>query len=100
MLSPRDVPHEHTDLAGVDFSPVAAPLPFNPDRVRAAFGEATGIEGDDAIGFAQAISHFSNQHVNQGAMVPRGNADEVLDDLSLHIDPRRDVLGILALQMG
>src|SRR5712691_10161808 len=34
------------------------------------------------------------------AMLPWGGTDEVLNDLSLDIDPRRDVLGILAWQMG
>ena|SRR6516162_1591519 len=33
-------------------------------------------------------------------MIPRGSADEVLKDLSLDIDPRRDVFSILAWQMG
>jgi hypothetical protein len=33
-------------------------------------------------------------------MLPWCGTDEVLNDLSLDIDPRRDVLGILAWQMG
>src|SRR5215831_17670225 len=33
-------------------------------------------------------------------MIPWHRADEVLDDLSLHIDPCRDGLGILAWQLG
>ena len=33
-------------------------------------------------------------------MIPGRSADEVLDDLSLDIDPRRDGLGILPWQMG
>ena len=33
-------------------------------------------------------------------MVPWHRADEVLDDLALDLDERRDVLGILAWQMG
>ena len=33
-------------------------------------------------------------------MIPWRGADEVLDDLSLDIDERRDVLGILAGQVG
>jgi hypothetical protein len=51
MLLTRDVAHEHTDLAIVDFSPVPAPLTFDAHGVRASFGEAAGIKGDDAIGF-------------------------------------------------
>src|SRR2546425_11731148 len=34
MLVPRDVAHEHTDLAVVNFSPVTAPLALDADRVR------------------------------------------------------------------
>ena len=33
-------------------------------------------------------------------MIPWHRADEVLDDLALYLDERRDVLGILAWQMG
>src|SRR5712691_8449949 len=67
--------------------------------MRAAFGEAAGIKGDDAIGFTQPLSHLTNQHVDQPPMIPRRRTDEVLDDLSLDIDPGRDCLGILAWQM-
>jgi hypothetical protein len=33
-------------------------------------------------------------------MVPGGSADELLQDQALHIDQRRDILGILAWQVG
>src|SRR5688572_11621042 len=33
----RDVPHEDANLAVVDLAPVATPLPFHPDRMRAPF---------------------------------------------------------------
>src|SRR5215510_2869334 len=33
-------------------------------------------------------------------MIPWHRADEVLDDLALHIDPCRDGLGLLAWQLG
>jgi len=58
MLLTTDVAHEYTDLAVVDLAPVAAPLPFHPYRMRAPLGKATGIKGDDAIGFAQPIGHL------------------------------------------
>src|SRR6267378_3335770 len=48
MLVPRDVAHEHAHLAVVNFAPVTAPLALDADRVRAALGEATGIERDEA----------------------------------------------------
>jgi hypothetical protein len=60
MVVARDVAHEHADLAVVNLAPVATPLPFDAHRVRTAFGETAGIESDDAIGFAQPISHLSD----------------------------------------
>ena len=54
----------------------------------------------DYVGLAQSIGHLTNQHLEQRSMLPWGGTDEVLHDLSLDIDPRRDVLGILAWQMG
>jgi hypothetical protein len=95
MLLIRDVPHEDTDLAVVDFSPVATPLPFDAHGVRASFGEAAGIEGDDALGLAQAIGHLTNQPLDQWAMIPRRGTDACLHDLAFDIDQRRDVLGML-----
>src|SRR5262245_63139034 len=62
MVAARDVPHEHPDLAIVDLAPVAAPLALDAHRVRASFGETTGIKGDDAIGFPQLLDHLTNQH--------------------------------------
>jgi hypothetical protein len=100
MLVAADVAHKHTDLAGIDFSPVATPLPFDTHRMRAALREAAGIEGQDALGFAQPLDHLSDQHCDQGPVVPERGANEVLDDLSLDIDQGGDFLGILAWQMG
>jgi hypothetical protein len=60
MIVARDVPYEDTNLAVVDLPPVATPLALHPHRMRAALGEATGIEGDDTIGFAQPLHHLSD----------------------------------------
>jgi hypothetical protein len=68
--------------------------------MRAAFGKATGIEGNDTVGFPQAIGHLSNQHRQQWPMVPWHDTDEVLDDLSPHIDQGRNFFSILAWQVG
>src|SRR6266851_4487286 len=100
MVVVRDVAHEDTDLAVVNLPSMAAPLALHPRRVRTAFGEATGIEGDDAIGFAQPLDHLSDQHRDQWPVVPERGTNEVLDDLSLDIDQGGDFLGILAWQMG
>ena len=99
MVVTRDVPHEDADLAGVDLAPVAAPLALHAHRMRAALGKTAGIEGDDAIGLPQSLGHLANQHGEQRAMIPRYCADEVLDDLSLNIDERRNVLSIFAGQV-
>src|SRR2546425_11566581 len=99
MVVFRDIAHEHTDLAGVDLASVATPLALDPDRVRAALGETARIEGDDAIGLTQSISYLGHQHLDQRAMIPWRGTDECLDDLSLDIDERRNVLGILAWQV-
>jgi hypothetical protein len=68
--------------------------------VRAALGEAAGIEGDDAIGLTQLIGHLSDQHFDQWPVVPRSRTDEVLQDLSLDIDQGGNLLGIFVLEVG
>src|SRR6266478_10102804 len=100
MVVTRDVPHEDADLAVVDLAPVATPLALDAYRVRAPLGETTGSKGNDAIGSPQPLDHLSNQHRDQRPIVPWCGANEFLHDLSLHIDERRDVLGILAGQVG
>ena len=60
MLVATDVAHEDTDLAIVDLTPVATPLALHPHGVHAALGKTAGIEGDDAIGFAQPLGHLSD----------------------------------------
>jgi hypothetical protein len=100
MVVVTDIAHEHTDLAVVDFSSVAAPLPFDTYRMRATFGETTGIEGTDAIRLTQSLGHLTPQHLDQRAMRPWGGANKFLQDLSLDVDSRRDVLGILSGQVG
>jgi hypothetical protein len=86
MVVVTDIAHEHTDLAVVDFSSVAAPLPFDTYRMRATFKETTGIEGNDAIRLTQSIGHLTHQHLDQRAMRPWGGANKFLQDLSLDID--------------
>ncbi len=87
-------------LTGVDFALVATPLALHPDRRRAPLRDTVGIKGDDAVGLPSLLDHLSDQHRDQGTMIPGRGADEVLHDLALDLDQRRDVLGILALQEG
>ena len=99
MVVFRDIAHKDADLAVIDFAPVPTPLPFDPDRVRAALGETARIEGDDAIGLAQLMDYLRHQHLDQGTMIPGRGANELLDDLALDINERGDVLGIFAGQV-
>jgi len=96
MLLISNVAHEDTDLAVVDFAPMATPLAFDPDRMDTPLGETARIEGEDAIGLAQAMHHLMYQHLTQWSMIPWCGADEGLDDLSLDIDARGNGLGIVA----
>src|SRR4029450_745822 len=93
MVVFRDIAHKDADLAVIDFAPVPTPLPFDPDRVRAALGETARIEGDDAIGLAQLMDYLRHPHLDQGTMIPWRGANELLDDLALDINERGDVLG-------
>src|SRR5262249_13855575 len=99
MLIITNVAPEDADLAVVDFAPLATPLAFDPDRMGAELGETTRIEGDNAIGLAQAMDHLRHQHFDQRAMIPWRSADECLQDLSLDIDERGDVFGIFPGQV-
>src|SRR5215813_9719327 len=66
MLVVRDIAHEDADLAVVHLAPVAAPLALDTHRMRPAFGEATGIEGDDPIGCAPPVGHLDQRgHLNR-----------------------------------
>ena len=93
-----EIGDEDTNLAVIDFAPMPTPLAFDPDRMSAALGETTRIEGDNAIGLAQAMDHLRHQYLDQRAMIPWHRANELLDDLSLDIDERGDVLGIFVGQ--
>ena len=86
MLLSSNVAHKDADLAVVDFASVATPLAFDPDLMDTALGETAWIEGDDAIGLAQSVHHLRHQHLDQRSMIPRGGADEFLDDQSLDIN--------------
>src|SRR5215831_6626768 len=94
MLLSSNVAHKDADLTVVDFASVATPLAFDTDRMDAALGETTRIEGEDAIGLAQSVHHLRHQDLDQRAMIPRGGADEFLNDQALDIDESGDVLGI------
>src|SRR5262249_59771508 len=88
MLLISNVAHEDTALAVVDVAPMATPLAFDPDRMDPPLGETARIEGDDAIGLAQAMHHLRDQHLKQWSMIPWGGADEGLDDLSRSISTK------------
>src|SRR5712691_9265396 len=76
MVVTGDIPHEDANLAVVDLASVTTPLSLHPHGVRAALGEATGIEGDDTIGFAQPLGYLANQHRHQRPVVPQRGTDK------------------------
>src|SRR5262249_60821697 len=100
MVVARHIPHEDPHLAVIDFAAVAAPLTLHPHRMRAPLREAAGIKGDHTIGLPQLLDYLSNQDLDQRAMIPRGCADELLDDQTLNLDEGGDLLRILAVQVG
>src|SRR5262249_14238502 len=100
MVVARDIPHVDPDLAVVDFASVTTPLALDAYRVGASLRKATGIKGDHPIGLTPPLDHLFDQHGDQRPVVPGGGADEVLDDPALDSDQRRDVLSILAWQVG
>ena len=100
MIAARHVPHVDADLTVVDLAAVATPLPFHPHRMRPPLREAAGIKGDHPIGFPQPLDDLSDQHLDQRPMVPGRRADELLHDQALDIDQGRNLLGILAVQVG
>jgi len=99
MLILTNVAHEDAALAGVALAPMPTPLAFDADRMDTARGEATRIEGDNAIGVAEAMDDLRHQHLDQRAMIPWRSAHELLEDLSLDINQRGDVLGIFTGQV-
>src|SRR6266498_1500437 len=76
MIVARHVAHVHSDLTVVDFTAVATPLALHPHRMRTTLWKAARIKGDHAIGFPQPLSHLSDQHLEQRAMIPGRRADE------------------------
>jgi hypothetical protein len=56
----RDITHKYTDLAVINFASVTTPLPFDPNGMSAALGEAARIEGDNASGVAQMLRHLTH----------------------------------------
>src|SRR6266511_6449999 len=100
MIVARHVAHVHSDLTVVDFTAVATPLALHPHRMRTTLWKAARIKGDHAIGFPQPLSHLSDQHLEQRAMIPGRRAYERLQDQALDIDQCRDFLRILAIEMG
>src|ERR1044072_3042596 len=100
MVVARDVRHEHTHLAVIDFAAVAGPLALPAHRMRAPLREAAGIKGDDPIRFPQLLDYLSDQPREQRAMIPGRGADELLQDQAFDIDEGGDLLRILAVEVG
>jgi hypothetical protein len=57
MFLSRDVTHEDSHLAVLDFTQSAAPLPGNTHRVLPLFDKAGLIEHQDTLRIAQFVGH-------------------------------------------
>ena len=68
--------------------------------MRPPLREAAGIKGDHPIGFPQLLDDLSDQYLDQWTMIPGRGPNELLQDQALDIDEGRNLLGILAVQVG
>src|SRR3954469_7281055 len=100
MLARRDVAHEDPDLAVVDLAEPPEPLTLHADGGGSLLGESRGVEDDDPVGGAQVGPDLAGQFHQQGLMIPRGGADEVLETATVEVGAVGDGLGVLALQVG
>ena len=73
---------------------------FTPTECVPRLGKLLGSKAMMPSGSPNRSATCPTNTVDQRAMIPGRGADEVLDDLSLDIDEGRDVLGILAGQVG
>src|SRR5262249_10242857 len=60
---------------------------------------AGGVEDQDAIRLAQGLAHLAGQLAQQGAVVPEGLAQEVLEGVALLVKEVGDRLTVLALDV-
>src|SRR5262249_16268798 len=70
------------------------------DRLGALLGEGRGVEDQHGVGLAQLGPDLGGQLAEQGAVVPAGLADELLEALALAVVQVGDGLGVLAGQLG
>jgi hypothetical protein len=97
-LRATDLAQKDADLALVPLAPMTTPVALDAHRGGASFGNTAGIEGADAIRFAQLLDDWSHPHVHQRALIPGRRAEEGLDAQALDIDSGGKRLGMLAVQ--
>src|SRR5262249_24509929 len=88
------------DLAALEFAQPAAPLPLHADGLLALLGEGGGGEDPHAARLAEALPDLAGQLGDEGAVVPAGLSDELLQALALAVVKVGDGLSVLALEVG
>ncbi len=99
MLLTGDVTQKHAHLAVIDFAQATAPLPRHADRVLPLLGERRRIEDDHAIGLANSRADLFRERRQQRLVVPRREANELLQALSFLIVQVGDGLAGLAFEL-
>jgi hypothetical protein len=79
----RNVAQVDADLTVLHLAQTAAPLPRHTHRVFALLGKRRRIQDQYAVGAAEFPAHFLRQLPEQGPVVPRRGAEEVLQVLAI-----------------
>jgi hypothetical protein len=95
-----DVAEENADLTVIDLAEAAAVLALDATGVLPLFGKAGAIAGEDGGGVGPNFRDVPGQAIEQGAVLPGGRADEVLQDLATDAEEVSDGLAGLARQGG
>src|SRR5262249_45003939 len=85
---------------GVDLAQPAAQLPLHAHGLGSLLGEGRRVQNKYAIGLTQLDTDLADQFVQEGAVVPEGLAQELLQGLPLLIVQVGDGLGVLVVQLG
>ncbi len=93
----RDIGQEDADLAIVFLAQPPAPLAGDPATVGALFGEAGGVEHQNAVGFGQFLGHVPTQFSEDRLIVPGSRADEILEVFAWDADLCGDRLDTFTL---
>ena len=95
----RNISHVNRNLAVVDFTVTAAPLPRYANRFTSRFGKSRRIKDQNTIIVAQVLSDLKYQSIAQWFVIPIGNTNEPLQWHTFLSESIRDRLHVLILQI-